>query len=147
MANSRWRAARWNTIAALIVLSPMFQVALAQFANNPFFDHAEALGIAHGIEMLDIRLAALAAADDPAEEEIEAALRKDFPRFKGSLSGQDPSFALELEESLEALLERVEDEDKSFEEAVQAARELTSRARDLIVPADLLRRPRFQRPC
>lgn len=125
----------------------LLQTTAAQFAETPFFEHAEALGAAHGLEMADIRLTALSVGDEPDElaEELEAALERDLPRFMGSLSERDAGLARELEETLAGLLEGVSDErTESFAETVQEARELLGTARNLVVPEETLQTPAFR---
>jgi hypothetical protein len=121
-------------------MAALLHGAVAQYANNPFFEHTKPLAFAYGAEMIGIRLAALTAIGDPPEdflEETEKTLTRDLPRFMGSLEAQDASLAQQLEAALGEVLE-TQDED-----AIERARDLSQQAQDLLVPAELQRDPAF----
>ncbi len=133
-------------LGIFLVLAILSPVALAQFSKNPFFDYTEALGAAHGMEMLDMRLGGLALTDDldDFDEQIEGAFARDLPRFLPSLAMHDPELAEELSELVEELEELVEeDELAGIGVLATEAREIVDQARSLVVSSELWQMPDF----
>ncbi|MBO8140616.1 MAG: hypothetical protein H0Z37_00375 [Firmicutes bacterium] len=137
----------WLTGALLAIFALSGTVAHAQYAHNPFFDHTVELWHTYAIEIMNVRLAALAAFDDVPEELLEEAedlVEEDLPRFKGSLAASDAPLAHALEEALEEVIEVAETDDSdALKEAIARARELTWRADAALVPGEMAARPEF----
>jgi hypothetical protein len=129
-----------------VAVAALLTTASAQYANDPFFDHTLAVSQAFGLERILLRLHAAEELgddiEDEFEEQIEKLLGRDFGRFAGSLAELDAELAEELREALDEVEEAFEDGD-DLAGPIERARELTLRAYDLLIPAELRSSPAF----
>ena len=123
--------------------------AQAQYSNEPYFDQPDTIRHAHALNLMEVRLDAMAAVlerqgelPDELAEQAEALLAHDLPRLAGSLAESHEELLASLREALEGVEEAVEAGGADpLSQEIQVAIEEVTRARAELLSGTLEQPP------